>query len=176
MGFDLVCISGGKAICGPQSAGILMGKKDLIAAARLNAPPRGGNIGRGMKVNKEEVIGMYVALDSYIKRDHAKEWKIWEDKIALINNAVKNINGVTTETVVPPVANHTPALEINLDPAKIKVTRDAIAEKLRQGTPSIEVVSWEKDNSIKITVFMLKPGQEKIVAARIKEELRHASA
>ncbi|MFM9909358.1 MAG: aminotransferase class V-fold PLP-dependent enzyme, partial [Chitinophagaceae bacterium] len=67
MGFDLVCISGGKAMCGPQSTGILMGKKELIAAARLNGPPSGGNIGRGMKVNKEEIIGMYVALDSYIK-------------------------------------------------------------------------------------------------------------
>ena len=57
-----------------------MGKKDLIDAARLNGPPRGGNIGRGMKVNKEEIIGMYVALDSYIKRDHAGDWKIWDVK------------------------------------------------------------------------------------------------
>src|SRR5690606_739946 len=57
MGFDLVCVSGGKAIRGPQSAGLLMGRKDLIAAARLSAPPRGGNIGRGMKVNKEEILG-----------------------------------------------------------------------------------------------------------------------
>jgi uncharacterized pyridoxal phosphate-dependent enzyme len=80
LGFDLVCVSGGKSICGPQSAGILMGRKDLIAAARLNAPPNGGNIGRGMKVNKEEILGMYVALDNYIKRDHAKEWKQWEDR------------------------------------------------------------------------------------------------
>ncbi len=176
LGFDLVCISGGKAIAGPQSSGILMGKKDLIAAARLNAPPRGGNIGRGMKVNKEEVIGMYVALDSYIKRDHHKEWKMWEDKIALINNAVKNINGVTTEIVIPPVANHTPSLEITLDPAKVKITREALGEKLRNGSPSIEVVNWEKENSIKVTVFMLQPGQEKIVAARIKKELELASS
>ena len=89
-----------------------MGKKDLIAAARLNGPPNGGNIGRGMKVNKEEMIGMYVALESYIKRDHEKEWKMWEDRIAVINNAVKNIAGVTTEIIIPPVANHTPSLEI----------------------------------------------------------------
>ncbi len=176
LGFDLVCISGGKGICGPQSSGILMGKKDLIAAARLNAPPRGGNIGRGMKVNKEEVIGMYVALDSYIKRDHNKEWKMWEEKIAIINNAIKNINGVTTEIVVPPVANHTPSLEISWDISKVKLKPAALGEKLSKGSPSIEVVSWEKDNSIKITVFMLKPGQEKIVGTRIKEELQQASA
>lgn len=175
MGFDLVCISGGKAMCGPQSAGILMGKKDLVAAARLNGPPGGGNIGRGMKVNKEEIIAMYVALDSYIKRDHAKEWKTWEDKIALINNAVKNINGITTEVVIPPVANHTPSLEITWDSSKIKLTKEEMGLKLRNGSPSIETVSWEKDNSIRVTVFMLKPGQEKVVASRIKEELIAAS-
>jgi len=176
MGFDLVCISGGKAICGPQSAGILMGKKDLIAAARLNGPPNGGNIGRGMKVNKEEIIGMYVALDSYIKRDHNKEWKIWDERIALINNAVKNIPGVNTEIIIPPVANHTPSLMIGWDSSKIKLTKESLSEKLRRGNPSIETISWEKDNSIRITVFMLKPRQEKIVAARIKEELLLASA
>jgi len=175
MGFDLVCISGGKAICGPQSAGILMGKKDLIAAARLNGPPNGGNIGRGMKVNKEEIIGMYVALDIYVKRDHNKEWKMWEDRIAVINDAVKNISGVKTEITVPPIANHSPSLEISWDNSKVKITRDAFADKLRQGSPSIEVVSWEKENSIRLTVFMLKPGEEKIVASRIKEELVMAS-
>lgn len=176
MGFDLVCISGGKAICGPQSAGILMGKKDFIAAARLNGPPHGGNIGRGMKVNKEEIIGMYVALDTYVKRDHNKEWKMWEDRIAVINNAVKNISGVTTEITIPPIANHSPSLEISWDNSKVKITRDAFADKLRHGSPSIEVVSWEKENSIRLTVFMLKPRQEKIVASRIKEELLLASA
>jgi len=175
MGFDLVCISGGKAICGPQSAGILMGKKDLIAAARLNGPPNGGNIGRGMKVNKEEIIGMYVALDIYVKRDHNKEWKMWEDRIAVINDAVKNINGVKTEITVPPIANHSPSLKISWDNSKVKIARDAFADKLRQGSPSIEVVSWEKVNSIRLTVFMLKPGEEKIVASRIKEELVMAS-
>ncbi len=175
MGFDLVCISGGKAICGPQSAGILMGRKDLIDAARKNGPPNGGNIGRGMKVNKEEIIGMYVALDSYLKRDHAKEWKIWEDRIAVINNELKPIPGVTTEMIIPPVANHNPSLELSWDVTKFKLTRDGMGERLRKGSPSIEVISWEKEGSIRLTVFMLKPGQEKIVAKRIHEELLKAS-
>jgi L-seryl-tRNA(Ser) seleniumtransferase len=149
MGFDLVCISGGKAICGPQSTGILMGKKELVAGARLNGPPNGGNIGRGMKVNKEEIIGMYVALDSYVKRDHQKEWKTWEESIAVVNNAVKDIQGITTEINVPPVANHTPSLVISWDPARIKAYEESLGEKLRKGNPSIETVSWEKDNSIR---------------------------
>jgi L-seryl-tRNA(Ser) seleniumtransferase len=183
MGFDLVCISGGKAICGPQSAGILMGKKDLIAAARLSGPPRGNNIGRGMKVNKEEIFGMYVALESFIKRDHDKEWKIWEDRIAHIDNAIKDIEGVKTEIIVPPIANHSPSLIISWDSSKIKLTRAAMGEKLRNGKPSIEVIAWGKDEtvawktdtSIRITVFVLKPGQEKIVASRIREEFKMAS-
>jgi uncharacterized pyridoxal phosphate-dependent enzyme len=176
MGFDLVCISGGKAMCGPQSAGILMGKKNLITAARLNGPPGGGNIGRGMKVNKEELIGMYVAVDSYIKRDHAQDWKTWEGQIELIRNAVKNIKGVTTEVIIPPVANHTPSLEISWERSKVKATRDEVVERLRKGSPSIEVIGWEKEDSFRLTVFMLKAGQEKIVAKRIQEELLKASA
>ncbi len=174
MGFDLVCISGGKALRGPQSAGILMGKKDLIEAARLNAPPRGGNIGRGMKVNKEEVFGMYAAIERYINIDHEKEWKIWEERVAVIENAAKKVSGVTTTVTVPPIANHTPTLTISWDINKIKVTREEFQDRLRKGIPSVEVVAG-KDNSINITVFMLEPKQEKIVAARIYEELSKAS-
>lgn len=171
MGFDLVAISGGKAICGPQSAGILMGKKDLIAAARLSAPPRGGNIGRGHKVNKEEILGMYVALEEYVNRDHDKEWKVWEERIAVIEKASKGINGIATEVIVPPVANHNPSLNISWDPDILKMNAKDLGEKLRQGNPSIETIDWEEENSLRVTVFMLKPGQENIVAKRIKEEL-----
>jgi len=174
MGFDLVCASGGKGIRGPQSAGILMGKKDLIAAARLNAPPRGGNIGRGMKVNKEEILGMYVALEKFINLDHDKQWKIWEDRIATIENASKKVNGVTTSVTVPPVANRTPTLNIAWDNTKVKLTKEEFMELLRKGNPSIEVMGG-KDNSINITSWNLQPGQEKMVASRIKEELGKAS-
>lgn len=176
MGFDLVAISGGKAICGPQSAGILMGKKDIIAAARLSAPPRGGNIGRGHKVNKEEILGMYVALEEYVNRDHDKEWKVWEEKVAVIEKAIKDIEGVTTEIIIPPVANHNPSLNIVLDPNTIKMKGKDLGAKLRQGNPSIETIDWEEENSVRLTVFMLQPGQEKIVAKRIKEELLSATS
>lgn len=67
----------------------------MIAAARLSAPPRGGNIGRGMKVNKEEILGMYVALEKYINQDHDAEWKMWESKIDTIATSVNSIEGVT---------------------------------------------------------------------------------
>ncbi len=177
MGFSFVALSGGKAIRGPQSTGILMGKKDIIAAARLNDSPNGVTIGRGMKVNKEEMLGMYAALDTYINKDHDKEWKMWEDNVAVINDAVKSIKGVTTEVSVPPIANHTPKLKISWDKNIIRMSRENLGDKLRNGNPSIEVISWgDEDNSISLTVFMLKKGEEKIVARRIKEELSAASS
>ncbi|HKO80675.1 MAG TPA: aminotransferase class V-fold PLP-dependent enzyme, partial [Chitinophagaceae bacterium] len=170
MGFDLVCISGGKAMRGPQSAGLLMGKKNLIAAARLSMPPRGSTIGRGMKINKEEIIGMYVALDHYLKYDHGKEWKEWENRIATINNAVKNIGGITTEIKVPTLGNVTPTLHVRWDNSKIKITTKELQEKLRNGNPSIEIVGNEEGH-ISITSWVMKAGEEKIVAKRLKEEL-----
>jgi uncharacterized pyridoxal phosphate-dependent enzyme len=174
MGFDFVVISGGKAIRGPQSAGLLMGKKDIIAAARLHMPPRGFNIGRGMKINKEEIFGMYVALEKYINQDHDKEWKVWEPDIAHIENAVKKIAGITTEIYVPPLGNHTPTLRITWDTTAVKLSDKELREALRKSNPSIELGGGTA-NSVNVTVFMLKPGQEKIVASRLKEELSKAT-
>ena len=175
MGFDLVCISGGKAMRGPQSAGLLMGKKDLIAAARLSMPPRGSTIGRGMKVNKEEVIGMYVALEHYLKYDHEKEWKEWEGRIATIQNAIKNINGVTTEIKVPTLGNVTPTLHVTWDNSKVKITTKELQERLRNGNPSIEIVGNEEGH-ISITSWVMKAGEDKIVSKRLKEELAKIAA
>ncbi len=174
MGFDLVCISGGKAIRGPQSAGILMGKKDLIAAARLSMPPRGSTIGRGMKVNKEEVVGMYVALDHYLKYDHEKEWKEWEKRIATIQDGIKNLNGINTEVKVPVLGNVTPTLHVTWDINKVKITTKELQERLRNGNPSIEVVGNEEAH-ISITSWVMKSGEDKIVAKRLKEELSAAA-
>jgi uncharacterized pyridoxal phosphate-dependent enzyme len=173
MGFDLVCVSGGKAMRGPQSAGILMGKKNLIEAARLSMPPRGSTIGRGMKVNKEEILGMYVALDNFVKMDHKKEWKMWEDRIALISNAAKSVKGVRVETFVPELGNHTPTLKVSWDLASVNLPVKTLQENLRKGDPSIEIMPAE-GNSLTITSWMLKSGEEKIVASRLKEELSKA--
>jgi len=170
MGFSFVALSGGKAIRGPQSAGLLMGKKDIVAAARLSMPPRGSTVGRGMKVNKEEVLGMYMALESFVNRDHEKEWKVWEAAIAHIEGAVRNLNGITTTVVVPDLGNVTPTLHMSWDLNKVKLSGKELQEKLRKGDPSIEVADV-KDSSIVITAWMLKAGQEKIVAARLKEVL-----
>ena len=170
MGFDLVCISGGKALRGPQSAGLLMGKKNLIAAARLSMPPRGSTIGRGMKVNKEEIIGMYVAVDHYINYDHEKEWKEWEYRIATIRDAIKDLAGIKTEIKVPTLGNVTPTLHVTWDNGKVKITTKELQERLRNANPSIEVIGNEEAH-ITITSWVMKAGEEKIVAKRLKEEL-----
>jgi uncharacterized pyridoxal phosphate-dependent enzyme len=174
MGFDLVVISGGKAMRGPQSTGILMGKKKYVEAAKLSANPRGG-IGRGQKINKEEILGMYVALERFINLDHKKEWKKWEDQIALIDNNIKSIPGVTTEVVIPPTDNNMPTLRISWDPAIIPATHTQMGEKLRSGNPSVEVISWEKDHSVRVAMHCLEVGEENIVAKRLKEELTNTS-
>jgi uncharacterized pyridoxal phosphate-dependent enzyme len=173
MGFDLVCISGGKAMRGPQSAGLLMGRKDLIAAARLSMPPRGSTIGRGMKVNKEEILGMYVALEHFIHNDHEKEWKEWESRINTMERAVKPFKGLTTEVKVPTLGNVTPTLHITWDGTAIKLTTKTLQENLRNGNPSIEVIG-NGDNHITITAWVMKAGDEKIVASRLKEEFTKA--
>ena len=170
MGFDMVAFSGGKGLRGPQSAGLLLGKRNYIEAARLHTPPRGETIGRGMKVNKEEVLGMLAALELYLARDHKAEWKMWEEQINLISNSAKSIDGVQTIIHVPPHANHVPSLKIRWDENKVKITPNKVREKLRNGTPSIETVG--NKNEIGITTWMMVPGQEKIVAKKIQKILK----
>ena len=172
MGFDLVCVSGGKAMRGPQSAGLLMGKKKYIDAARLSMPPRGSTLGRGMKINKEEILGMYVALEKFVNTDHQKEWKMLEERAAHIANAAKSVKGVTVDTFAPALGNHTPTLRVTWDTTKL--APKVLQEALRNGSPSIEVVG--EPTGISMTAWMLKPGEEKIVATRLKEELAKAAA
>jgi L-seryl-tRNA(Ser) seleniumtransferase len=174
MGFSFVAISGGKAIRGPQSAGILMGKKDIVAAARLSAFPRSTTIGRGMKVNKEEILGMYVALERYVNQDHDKEWKSWEKRVQLIKDAAQKVNSVNVKVYVPEVANHTPTMDISWDTNVIRISGDDLLKRLADGEPSIIAYGGGK-NSITVSPWMMREGQDKIVAKRIREELEKAS-
>lgn len=173
MGFSFVAISGGKALRGPQSAGLLMGKKEIIAAARLSMFPRGETIGRGMKVNKEEILGMYVALEEFVKIDHDAEYQLFQQRIDRIKAAVEEVEGVKTKVSHPKLGNCTPTLDITWDATKIKKDGNQLRAALRSGEPSIQFVGG-KDN-IGVTAWMLQEGEDKIVAARLKEELQKAS-
>ena len=173
MGFDLVAFSGGKGLRGPQSAGLLLGKRKYIEAARTHTPPRGETIGRGMKVNKEEVLGMLAALELYLQKDHAKEWELWESQIQLISESATSVAGVETEIHVPPYANHVPSLKIRWDEKKVKISPDEVRKQLREGHPSIQTVGDSK--SVGMTTWMMVPGQERIVGKRVKEILSSAT-
>mgnify|MGYP003683418861 FL=1 len=172
MGFDLVSFSGGKGLRGPQSAGLLLGKRKYIEAARMHTPPRGETIGRGMKVNKEEVLGMLAALELYLQKDHAQEWEMWESQIQLISDSATSVAGVKSEIHVPKYANHVPSLRIRWNEKKVKISKNEVRKQLREGHPSIQTVGDSK--SVGITTWMMVPGQERIVAKRVKEILSSA--
>lgn len=169
MGFDLVTFSGGKGIRGPQSCGLLLGRKDLIEAARLNTSPYSDSIGRGMKVNKEELVGMMVAVERYVKMDHKAEWKDWEKQIKIISDLVRPVGGIETETFVPEIANAVPHLRIKWDLSKISA-QEAL-KQLREGDPAIELRPGAKD-CLEVAVWMLQRGEAAIVGKRIREVLK----
>ena len=173
IGFDLVTFSGGKMIRGPQSAGLLFGRKNLITAARLNHSPNEAPIGRPMKVNKEEMFGMYAALKAYIERDHKKEWEEWIQRTKHIGSQLERIQSVKTETVIDPgPANAFPSLNVTWDQDKIKIKPKEVVAALKNGTPSI--VANGREDHLTIGVVLLRPDQVDIVAGRVKSILQQA--
>jgi L-seryl-tRNA(Ser) seleniumtransferase len=171
MGFDLVAFSGGKGLRGPQSAGLLLGRKHLIAAARLNAPPNGNTIGRGMKVNKEEIVGMLAALERYLALDHAGELQDFEKRADAIRRSASAVSGVKAEVFVPEVANHVPHVRISWDAASKGITPAEAVKALRDGEPSIGIRS--EGDALVIGVWMMQPGEDKVVARRLREVLEN---
>ena len=175
MGFDLVAFSGGKGLRGPQSSGLLLGRKELIEAARMNASPNGDTIGRGMKVNKEELVGMMAALEVYLKRDEAAEWKEWERRAKLIIDSVTAVSKATKgEVYVPPVANHVPTVRIKWEKAALKLLADDVRKQMREGNPSIEITPGSspakaETQEFSVGVWQLQPGEAEIVAKRLRE-------
>ena len=173
MGFDLVTFSGGKGLRGPQSAGLLFGREDLIEAAKLQHVPYGNTIGRGMKVNKEEVLAMLVALERYVNLDHEAQWERWKSQIKMIQSAAGSIPGVETEYYVPDIANHVPSLRIAWDQDQVEIPPSEVQQRLREGHPSIEVNGGSED--ISLTTWMMRPEEARFVGQRIQEVLEGAA-
>jgi len=169
MGFDLVSFSGGKGLRGPQSAGLLLGRKDFIAAARLNAPPNGDTIGRGLKVNKEEMLGMLAALELYLSKDHAAEQREFEKRAETIRSSAAAVPGVKAEVFVPEVANHVPHVRVSWDAAAMGMTAADVVKRLRDGEPSIGTRS--EGDALVIGIWMMRPGDDKIVARQLRQTL-----
>ena len=185
MGFDLVAFSGGKGLRGPQCTGLLLGKKDLIDAAQLNNSPNSNTIGRGMKVGKEEIIGLVAAVDWFLEQDDARMEAEYRKRAALIAERVKSVPSVEARVFIPPVANHVPHLLITYDMNRIKVSAIEVMQRMREGTPRIELNPSTGggpasmglaggSNVIVVGVWMLQPSEDEIVARRLQEVLRSA--
>jgi len=172
-GATIVAYSGGKAICGPQCAGLLLGQKDILMSAWQASSPHHGP-GRDNKVGREEMIGMMAAVEAWKKRDHAAEWKTWLSYLNTISKKVTTIPGVTTSIFEPTeLSNKSPVLNIMWDSDKLNLTGEELAEITARTKPRIAIGSETKDNktSVQITTGQMQPGNEKIVADRIFEIL-----
>jgi L-seryl-tRNA(Ser) seleniumtransferase len=183
MGFDLVCFSGGKGIRGPQNAGLLLGRKELIELAAQNDNPNSDAVGRGMKVAKEQIVGMVAAVDWLLEQSNESMEAEFLRRTAVIQRVVEKIPSVKTRIVTPPIANHVPHLIIDIDPKQLGITPLQVAEELRNGTPSIELNPatgtdgrglMGTPDSIILSTWMLEDGEERIVASRLRTALTKA--
>lgn len=172
-GATIVCYSGGKALCGPQCAGLLLGKKDILMSAWQASSPHHGP-GRDNKVGREEMMGMLAAVETWTKRDHKKEWETWLSWLKTIATRVSKLDGVTTKVFEPTdLSNHSPVLNVYWDAAKYNITGEDVAEEFGRNKPRIAVGS-ENENGltgISITTGQMQPGDENVVADRILQFL-----
>ena len=186
MGFDLVTFSGGKGIRGPQNAGLLLGRKDLMVAATATNNPFDEGVGRGMKVAKEQIVGMVAAVDWLLSQSDETMETEFRGRADRISAGLKRIPTLETKIVIPPAANHVPHLLIRYDQAHVKIAPIDVAKQLRSGTPSIELnPSTGKregsaglpsdENTIVVGVWMLEPGEDLIVGRRLHEVLSTAA-
>jgi hypothetical protein len=176
-GATVVAYSGGKAIRGPQCAGLLLGRRDLLMSAWQASAPHHGP-GRDNKVGREETLGMLAAVEAWVKRDHDAEWKTWLSWLNAISKRVSAIDGVTTRLREPEeLSNRSPSLVISWDPARLHLTGEDLADELSRTKPRIAVGSGggrdlpEGMTAISVTAWMMQPGDEKIAAERIHAAL-----
>lgn len=168
-GFDLVAFSGGKGLMGPQCSGLLLGRKNLIEAARPAISPAGG-IGRGMKVGKEEMIGLLAAVERYMRTDHDAEMRMLEGRVREMMRMLAGVEGIETAVKVPPIANEVPHLAVKWDEAAKRITSAEVVRKLREGDPPIAVLN-EGRGSLLVSVWMMRGNEHRTVARRLREVL-----
>ncbi len=194
MGVELYTFSGGKGLCGPQCTGLLLGRKDLIDAALANSCPWEGAICRPMKVGKEEIMGCLAAVEAWKKMDLAKLDREWSGRVKRIAKLVETVPGVTTEIQVPQGGNRYPTLSVIWDEAAFRMTVLECAQKLRDGSPRIEVLTHSNPSLVpavsegepktprragsaprlRIVSATLQPGEELLIGRRLREVLAAA--
>lgn len=181
MGFDLVCFSGGKGIRGPQNAGLLLGAKKYIDLAAANNNP-GTGIGRGMKVAKEQLVGMVAAVDWILAQTDEGLDREYTRRCNVISGMVKDIPTMKASVMIPPAENQVPHLILTYDPAVVGVTPREVYMRLRTDTTPIFLSDYTGQaknpqglpssvNTIIVETWMLEPGDEYIVGRRLHKAL-----
>ena len=173
-GFDLVCYSGGKGLRGPYSAGLLLGRADLISFARLHGSPNHRAYGRSMKVAPEEYLGMLVAVETSLRFDEDAEYERQRNAVDTMAHRLKQVPGLIAETKTPAAEAREPYVEVRWDLDLYKITPAEMKKELREGFPSIEVRAlFLSDGELHLTAVMLKPGEPEVVTDRVIEVLQN---
>jgi uncharacterized pyridoxal phosphate-dependent enzyme len=168
MGADLVLFSGGKGLCGPQSSGLILGRKDLIEACAFNACPR-PFIGRPMKAGKEEIVGLLTAVRWYLDLDHEELMRTYEVQVQYVIDAFSDLPHVRAVRDFPSEAGQPmPRAEITFDEQQLAITRDEVLTQLRTGDPSIALAPAGK-SGLYINPQTLRPGEERVIVGRMKQ-------
>lgn len=179
-GATMVCYSGGKQLRGPQCAGLLLGRKDLVKAAWVGSAPHHG-FSRALKVGKEEIMGLLAAVEVWAKQDHTKRWQGLIDKLDVIAKRMATIPGVTTqirETPAEQLSNRSPSLSVNWDSKALGIAGQDVARILDTTEPRILVGGGggggrrgggppSDTTGISLTAFNVGPNEEKIIADRL---------
>ncbi len=173
-GVDLLAVSGGKHIRGPQSSGILAGRADLIRAAWINSSPNSDSLGRGMKVNREEMIGLWVALERYSKLDFEALDRESARQASFLMEEFRKI-GLGVEKLPFDRTRRVHRVKVTWDEAKMGIDIKGVEKQLRDGEPRI-VILRSGGKGLEFTCFMNDPGDEKIAARRMKEIFAAAKA
>lgn len=186
MGYDLVSFSGGKGIRGPQNAGLLLGRKRLIDLAAANNNPNSDAVGRGMKVAKEQIVGMVAAVDWLLEQNDEADLAEYMRRAHTIRTMVKDIPTMKTDIFIPEIANHVPHLILAYDPQVVGITPNQVQERLRAQRPRIELNpatgttgrlgAHSNQNTIVVATWMMQPGEAEIVGRRLQDVLSHPQA
>jgi seryl-tRNA(Sec) selenium transferase len=165
---DLICISGGKHMRGPQCSGILAGREDLVLAARLNSNPHSDSLGRPLKVGREEMIGLWLAAEKYAQLDFAELERQSFQQAEFLMRELRKIRGLEVNYLPHDRTRRVYRLWVRWDEQKTRLTSAECEQQLLEGDPRIAVLRNDLQGVV-FTVFMNDPGDEKLACARMRE-------
>jgi len=171
-GFDLICYSGGKGLRGPYSAGLLLGREDLVRYARRHAAPNDISIGRGMKVSSEEYLGMLVALETGLQISEEDDFAYKRERFNVIIDAISDIPGVTTSVFVATGHARELYLDIDWDETLVSLSRQEFIQALRNHDPAVEIRLMNfSAGRIQLSATVMDDGEDVIVGQIIRKTL-----